>query len=125
MGEDTAGGGTPHIDVEKISSELKIRPEVYVRIVGSFVNSLPGKLNRLNEALSVNDRDQMRMILHEIKGTAGNLRLTTISAPQEVMHVAVKAGEDQKQLSRYFENLNTASQKLVEYFAKMLSANPE
>ena len=115
--------GEVHIDVNKVSSELRIRPEVYMRIVSSFTSSLPGKLSRLNGALSVNDRDQMRMILHEIKGTAGNLRLTTISQPQETMHVAVKAGEDQKQLSKYFQDLYSASQKLVEYVAKMSNPN--
>ena len=115
--------GEVNIDVNKVSSELRIRPEVYMRIVSSFTSSLPGKLSRLNEALSVNDRDQMRMILHEIKGTAGNLRLTTISQPQETMHVAVKAGEDQKQLSKYFQDLYSASQKLVEYVAKMSNPN--
>ena len=116
-------GDELHIDVNKVSAELRIRPEIYMRIVSSFTSSLPGKLTRLNEALSVNDRDQMRMILHEIKGTAGNLRLETISKPQEVMHVAVKAGEDTKQLSRYFQDLYTASQKLVEYVAKMSNPN--
>lgn len=100
------------IDVKKISEELKVRPEIYVKITTSFVNSLPGKLKILSDAISSDDRDQMRMTLHEIKGTAGNLRLHTLSAVESLMHDAVKAGEPLNRLSQYFEALRKESEKL-------------
>lgn len=103
------------LDVKQISEELRIRPEIYVKITSSFVNSLSGKLKILSDAMATNDRDQMRMTLHEIKGTAGNLRLRTLSAVEAQMHEAVKAGEPQNRLTKYFEDLRRESEKLQVY----------
>lgn len=104
-----------NIDVKQVSEELRIRPEIYLKITMSFVNSLSGKLKILSDAMSSNDRDQMRMTLHEIKGTAGNLRLKNISAVEALMHDAVKAGESQARLSQHFESLRQESEKLQMY----------
>lgn len=111
-----------HLDVTKICEELKIRPEIYLKIAQSFVNSLQGKLKILNDALSANDRDHMRMILHEIKGTAGNLRLTTLTKVEVAMHDAVKAGEPQARLWQYFETLRQESERLQQYITKIASS---
>ena len=100
------------IDVAQVSQELKIRPEVYMRLVISFSNSLIGKMRSLSDALAENDRDQMRLILHEIKGTAGNLRLKSITGPETVLHDAVKAGEVPKKLYQYLEILKNETEKL-------------
>lgn len=105
-----------HLDVQQISDELRIRPEIYLKIAVSFVNSLDGKMKTLSEALFDNNRDQMRMILHEIKGTAGNLRLKNISAVEAAMHEAVKAGEPQARLSQHFEALRAEALKTQMYF---------
>ncbi len=111
------------LDVKQISEELRIRPEIYVKITSSFVNSLSGKLKILSDAMSTNDRDQMRMTLHEIKGTAGNLRLRNLSAVEEMMHQAVKAGEPQTRLTQYFEALRRESEKLQLYVNTLGSRN--
>jgi len=103
------------IDVGKVSSELRIRPEVYVRIVRSFADNLGGKMHDLDEALSGNDVSRMRSILHEVKGTASNLRLRTISEPEEIMHAAVTAGDDSHKLSGYLEDLKSETRRLQGY----------
>ena len=103
------------INAEEISNELRIRPEIYKRLVASFTNSLGEKIKKLNDALSIDDRDQARMILHEIKGTAGNLRLRTIAAPESMLHDAVKIGETQGKLTLYFDVLKTEVEKLQKY----------
>ncbi len=115
--------GVINIDVKQVSEELKIRPEIYLKITASFVNSLSGKLKILSDALSTNDRDQMRMTLHEIKGTAGNLRLRNLTAVESVMHDAVKAGEPQTRLMQQFEALRRESEKLQLYFNTLGSRN--
>lgn len=111
------------IDIKQVSEELRIRPEIYLKITMSFVNSLSGKLKILSDAMSSNDRDQMRMTLHEIKGTAGNLRLRNLSAVESVMHDAIKAGEPQSRLTPYFEALRRESEKLQQYMTKIGSSN--
>lgn len=112
------------IDVEKISRELRIRPQIYVKLLKSFSLNLTGKLNLLNQAMTADDRDQMRMILHEIKGTAGNLRLSSISDPEAILHIAVKAGESQRVLTTHLELLRQAVEKLQQYAARLPDAPP-
>ncbi len=120
--EELQSGNEIQLDVEQVSRELRIRPEIYVKIVVSFANSLAGKLKALSEALAIKNNDQVRMILHEIKGTAGNLRLKNIAEAENIMHVAVKAGENSKQLSQYYENLRLESEKLQRYITRF--SNP-
>lgn len=110
------------IDIKKVSEELRIRPEIYTKIMISFVNSLDGKLNILSEALSANDRDQMRMTLHEIKGTAGNLRLTSLAAVESIMHDGVKMGEPQSKLSQHFEAIRRETERLQKYVGTLVKA---
>ena len=112
-----------NIDVKQVSEELRIRPEIYLKITGSFVNSLSGKLKILSDAISANDVDQIRMTLHEIKGTAGNLRLKNLSAVESEMHEAVRLGASQSLLSHYFESLRQESEKLQQYMIT-LGGNP-
>ena len=112
------------IDVDKISQELRIRPQIYTKLLKSFALNLTGKLSLLNQAMTTNDRDQMRMILHEIKGTAGNLRLSSISAPEAILHIAVKAGESQRVLATHLEALRQAVEKLQQYVARLPDAPP-
>ena len=114
----TNEAGGIRIDVDGVSKELRIRPEIYMKIVSSFAQSLGGKMKILNDALAVNNTDQIRMILHEIKGTAGNLRLKNISDAEAVMHVAVKAGENSKALGTYFETLKKETERLQQYVGK-------
>ena len=112
-----------HIDVDQISQELKIRPQIYLKILASFGVSLIEKTKCLSDALAVDDKEQMRMILHEIKGTASNLRLATIVGPEEVLHAAVKSGVEKRILAEYFEVLKTESEKLHKYITALV--NPE
>lgn len=107
------------IDVNQVSQELRIRPEIYTRILSSFVETLRLKMNLLNQALSDKDFEGMRKILHEIKGTAGNLRLKNISSVQEILHTAVKAQESYDKLMEYTCQLKTESDKLYEYVQQM------
>lgn len=103
------------LDIDQICTQLKIRPEIYMKLINSFVQSLDGKYKRFSAALAENDRETMRMILHEIKGTASNLRLYNLTGPESVLHVAVKAGENQNVLGRHFEVLQAETARLQRY----------
>ncbi len=109
------------INVEQVSQELKIRPEIYLKIVSSFSETLLQKMKDLSEALKSENLEEMRRILHEIKGTSGNLRLQNIYGPQETLHLAVKANEDAEKLNAYLEELKTETEKLREYLQDMLN----
>ena len=107
--------GDIKIDVQKVSEELRIRPEVYLRILMSFASSLQNKISMLYQAMTAQDYETMRKILHEIKGTAGNLRLRNISSAEEVLHYALKAQDDQEKLEKFAESLKLESEKLYQY----------
>jgi len=108
-----------YIDVKKVSEELRIRPEVYLKIVKSFANSLMQKMNALSDALAVEDREQARMILHEIKGTSSNLRLHNVSQAEGIIHAAVKSGAGRDQLDKHFEALRKEAERLQQYVYKL------
>jgi len=112
-----------NIDVTKICEQMKIRPTIYVKLVTSFTESLEHKFNVFQQALEQNNREQMRMIMHEIKGTASNLRLNNIIGPQAVLHTAVKAGEKKEALSRHFEILKDEADRLRAYVVHMNHEN--
>lgn len=103
------------LDVVGVSQELRIRPEIYLKIVLNFAQNLTAKMATLNTAVIANDIPQMRIILHEIKGTAGNLRLKNVIAAETLMHEAVLKGEPQEKISKLFEGLNTEVLRLQEF----------
>ena len=103
------------LDVAGVSQELRIRPEIYVKIVTSFAQNLTAKMAALNTAVIGNDAQQMRIILHEIKGTAGNLRLKDLMGAEILMHDAVLKGDTQDKISKLFEGLNAEVLRLQEF----------
>ncbi|MFA5087516.1 MAG: Hpt domain-containing protein [Candidatus Omnitrophota bacterium] len=109
---------TLNIDFLKISQELRVRPEVLKRLIASFASSLAEKMKFLEEAFSQNDTARMRSILHEIKGTAGNLRLTSISAAEHPMHEAVLAGAEKEKIAEHFQILKLRVEELQTYIRK-------
>ncbi len=106
------------IDYDNISQQLKVRPEILKKLIKSFAFALTEKMNILETGLSNNDAAQMRSVLHEIKGTAGNLRLSTICVAENVMHEALKAQESKEKLTEYFAVLKERVAELQQYIAK-------
>jgi len=107
-----------NINYDELSAELKVRKEVLERLILSFSNTLADRMKQLEEAYGQKDSARMRQLLHEIKGTAGNLRLKTITDAESVMHEAVKAGEDMEKIGQYFKTLKMRSDELLEYLNK-------
>jgi HPt (histidine-containing phosphotransfer) domain-containing protein len=110
------------IDVTKVSQELRIRPEVYTKILRSFVDTLQQKVAMLHQALAAQDHETMRKILHEIKGTAGNLRLVNISTAEERLHQAVKSQEQADKLHEYTQTLQSESERLYQYVRQLVGS---
>lgn len=106
------------LDAERISSELKIRPDIYLRIVKSFSCTLKEKIAALEVALRSMDKETMRRILHEIKGTASNLRLVSINEAENLMHVEIKGMADPVKLAEYLSLLKKETEKFSDYINK-------
>ena len=102
-------------DAEAVASELRIRPEILKKLLGSFSNTLADKISQLDMLIPVNDVEKIRAIMHEVKGTAGNLRLTKVYETADVMHVAVKEEEAQNKILNYFEEFKGESNQFIQY----------
>ncbi|MFH1359855.1 MAG: hypothetical protein ABIJ41_02325 [Candidatus Omnitrophota bacterium] len=102
-------------DINKVSEELHIRTEILNRLVHSFANTLSQKIITLEEAVTKNDIITMRAILHEIRGTSGNLRLESVLAATKIMHEAVKAEKDSGSIPGHFKVLKEKSDEFKNY----------
>ena len=116
---ENVGGDSFQLDIEKISQELRVRPEIFKRLVISFSKSIVEKIQILEQALTQDDSVKARAILHELKGTSGNLRLQPIFEAVETLHVAVKAGEPKVKQQEYRTNLKSRCQEFIEYATRI------
>ena len=106
------------IDIDAISRELHVRPEVLKRIIAGFSKTLTEKIVQLEDALAKSDTVKMRALLHEIRGTSGNLRLAKVYSSALDLHEAVKANAEKEKLQQYFSVLKSRSAALGEYAKK-------
>ena len=102
------------IDIDAISKEMHVRPEVLKNIMSSFMKTLTSKLTELAEAHEKSDVTRMRAILHEVRGTSGNLRLQDVYSSAVTLHEAVKAGEGREKTTTYLEDLKKKAAFLAE-----------
>lgn len=103
------------VDINAISQQLGVRPEVLKRIITSFAQTLSQKTSDLQDALAKDDALRARAILHEVRGTSGNLRLSNVYDSARILHEAVKVGDQKANLLKYFEALKAASVELSEF----------
>lgn len=103
------------INIDAISQEMHVRPEILKRIITSFAQTLTEKNTGLEDALLKDDALRARAILHEVRGTSGNLRLHEVYDSARILHEAVKAGEPKENLLKYFEVLKAHSKELTEF----------
>ena len=109
-------------DAVKVSEELGIRAEVLERLVTSFADTLAEKIKALETAFNDNDVLKMRALLHEIRGTSGNLRLETVISSAKIMHEAVKSGFSKNIIGDYFQDLQKRAGEFQEYIKSKQSA---
>ena len=110
------------IDIIKVSQELRIRPEIYYKILSSFSASLDGKVKDLDEAINTNNTDQARMILHEIKGTASNLRAQDLLSAETALHDAVKNGDNDTIIANFLVQMQKEVHKLQAFVSQTKSS---
>ncbi len=111
--------GAFHLDIDKVSQELRVRPEILKRLIISFSKSLTEKILNLKQALDLNDVTKARALLHELKGTSGNLRVTDVYQAVDVLHVAVKTSESPEKIHDYFIALQRCCQEFQDYIGRL------
>ncbi len=91
-----------HYDIAKVCEELHVRSEILEKLLKSFSGTLSQKIAQLDELVPLQDIDKIRAIMHEVKGTAGNLRLEKVYRTADTMHVAVKEDQPQEKIVELF-----------------------
>jgi len=103
-------------DVAAVSQELHVRPEILTKLLKSFSNTLDQKIAQLEDCMLKNDVLQIRSIMHEVKGTSGNLRLKQVYEAADSMHVSVKAGDAPEKVAPLYATFKKESVLFIEHF---------
>lgn len=103
-------------DLNAVSQELHVRPEILSKLLKSFSTTLTQKIAQLDDAFPKNDIVLIRAIMHEVKGTAGNLRLKDVYATADAMHLAVKASEPAEKVKPLFDAFRAESYKFIDHY---------
>ncbi|MCL1824022.1 MAG: hypothetical protein FWG44_07440 [Oscillospiraceae bacterium] len=91
------------INMDEALSRVLGRKELYKGWLDSFFRD--ENFTPVAEAFEKKDREELRLALHKIKGTAGNLSVTTVFNQSLKISTSVKAGEDLDGLSGEIEKL--------------------
>ncbi|RLA82992.1 MAG: hypothetical protein DRG78_05655 [Epsilonproteobacteria bacterium] len=65
-------------NIKDVAKELEIDTELLEKLLNKFFKKFSSQIEEMNEIIKQKDFDKLYTILHAVKGTSGNLRLTCI-----------------------------------------------
>ena len=74
-------------DIKNVSKELEIEVSLTEKLLNKFFKKLTSQIEEMYKAIKEKDFDKLYAVLHAVKGTSGNLRLTYI---EELIHTLEK-----------------------------------
>ena len=80
-------------DDELIHSDFSADTDMAV-IIGMFVDELPQRIEALQAAASAGDADQVRVLAHQLKGSAGGYGYPRLGAAAALVDQGIKEGCD-------------------------------
>ncbi|MCP4749409.1 MAG: Hpt domain-containing protein, partial [Proteobacteria bacterium] len=98
--------------------KLKGRADLYNRLVGSFFDEYAGTSETLEAHLSKREFPQAKIIVHSLKGLAGNIGADRLQEAAEVMERYLLAEEP----DNYRTSLETFQRELSKVMAALASA---
>ena len=82
------------IDLNKIEAELGIGKDVVVELLKEYLKESEGLLSKLEAAVASGDYAVMVSTAHTLKGSAGNLRVTSIQDAARTVEMAAREKKD-------------------------------
>lgn len=82
-----------HSMIEEFARDMRVEPEDYHRLLGTFITCNEERIETLVQALEGNDPDAAQGAVHSIKGTASTLRISWMADVAARIESAVRAGE--------------------------------
>ena len=129
----TAGPGTatglhdlPGLELLAAMNRLAGMRDVYARTAQDFDQILAGLPDRLQELIDLGDHAALRLQLHTLKGNAGTLGLTTLSAQAAVLEKVLKTTDgvalDPVQVKTLFATIGDSRSLLQQALAQLVQS---
>ncbi|MFZ4855310.1 MAG: response regulator [Desulfuromonadaceae bacterium] len=78
---------------DELLERLGGREDMIARFIGMFIGNVKGYMESLQTAVEQNERDQMRILAHTIKGAAGNISAKCIRETAASMEALAREGD--------------------------------
>ena len=112
----------PVWDKDAALNMLKGRQDRLRVLLGTFLESMPARLTRLDHAVRDSDHALVESVAHSIKGSAGQLKAYQLQALAARLELAARAG-DWTQMRQHYPLLQEANTRLQQYLQVYLGAN--
>lgn len=88
--DDAAGSDLP-IDLKQLVHRCLGRIDLVERLLNSFESRFPEDLSQIEQCLHEEDSPELKRLIHQLKGSAGNVSAPTLHALMTRMERAVQA----------------------------------
>ncbi|MCU0664246.1 MAG: Hpt domain-containing protein [Myxococcota bacterium] len=85
-----------HANMRDAADELGLETAQYQELVGVFLTRTSAGIRELEAALEGGDDAAAKRTIHEIKGTALNMRLTMVAEPSVAMESVIKTAHKEQ-----------------------------
>lgn len=105
-------------NTELLKSELELDHEDIMELLQDFRKFIEEAMLKLKAAVAVEDMAASRSLVHSIKGSSGNLRITGVYTISRQMQEDIDLGKSDT-LKNSFEKLNQAVQEFLVEFSQL------
>jgi HPt (histidine-containing phosphotransfer) domain-containing protein len=91
------------ININQISGQLHIPPEVYRRILEKSLTTTAEDIVLLQKVVSEGNYDQVRFVAHRLKGIYSNLHIEELRQAAEALQTAAKSDPQAEEIGRLFQ----------------------
>jgi HPt (histidine-containing phosphotransfer) domain-containing protein len=80
------------LDTDKISSLTSLLGDDFLAIIKVFIASIPDSLKQVRAANESNNTEELRKLLHSMKGSSGNVGASAFSQKCQELELVIKSG---------------------------------
>lgn len=85
---------------EKIKEDLKLPDEIILKLIEKFILSTQENLDKIEELIKSKNIEEIKILIHNIKGSAGTLRLKEISTIATQIESEIQENNLEQQLKK-------------------------
>ncbi len=111
----------PAIDIDAYSAVKEAMGDIFVDLIQTFQDYVPGQISKLGEAIKQSDSDAVFNASHAIKSASGTIGALGLASSAEHIEQLGRAGSTDG-LDQHFENLQHLYQQAIEFLQQDNSA---